>query len=296
MSETQTTGVSGMAGGSAVAREAIAQAATRTGVDFNYLLAQAKLESSLDPDARASTSSAAGLFQFTRSTWLQTLDRHGETHGLSWAGDAISGGRITDSSLAPQIMELRYDAGASALMAAELARDNAADLSSFLGREPDAAELYLGHFLGSGGARRFLGALSATPDMSAAGVLPQAASANRRIFYERTGAPRSVSGVMDLIRNRMATAMEQGAEHAGNSPQLAWGGAQARFDAAQGVPGPLQGGSRLARNAQSSAPPAPRLSMADMLQSTFGTMAGADGSGAPTTVRNAYAKLNRLGL
>ncbi|MBW8754478.1 MAG: lytic transglycosylase domain-containing protein, partial [Sphingomonadales bacterium] len=41
-------------------RAAIARAAQATGVDFNYLLAQAKLESSLDPGAKAPTSSAAG--------------------------------------------------------------------------------------------------------------------------------------------------------------------------------------------------------------------------------------------
>ena len=37
---------------------AIARAATRTGVDFVYLLAQARLESGLDPSAKARTSSA----------------------------------------------------------------------------------------------------------------------------------------------------------------------------------------------------------------------------------------------
>ena len=43
---------------------AIARAATRTGVDFDYLLAQARLESGLDPSAKAQTSSATGLYQF----------------------------------------------------------------------------------------------------------------------------------------------------------------------------------------------------------------------------------------
>ena len=42
-------------------RAAIARASAATGVDFNYLLAQAKIESALDPTARAGTSSAAGL-------------------------------------------------------------------------------------------------------------------------------------------------------------------------------------------------------------------------------------------
>ena len=53
---------------------AIARAAQATGVDFSYLLAQARIESSLNPTARAGTSSAAGLYQFTKGTWLAMLD------------------------------------------------------------------------------------------------------------------------------------------------------------------------------------------------------------------------------
>ena len=55
-------------------RAAISRAAQATGVDFGYLLAQARLESGLNPNARARTSSATGLYQFTNSTWLRTLD------------------------------------------------------------------------------------------------------------------------------------------------------------------------------------------------------------------------------
>ena len=63
MSQPQTTGVlgGGPTGNARQVRASIARAAQSTGVDFNYLLAQAKLESSLDPSARASTSSAAAL-------------------------------------------------------------------------------------------------------------------------------------------------------------------------------------------------------------------------------------------
>jgi hypothetical protein len=123
-------------------RASIARAAQATGVDFDYLLAQAKLESSLNPAARAPTSSAAGLYQFTNGTWLQTLKRHGASHGMNWAGAMIDGGRVTDPAMRAQIMAMRYDADASSLMAAELANDNRADLTALLGREPDAAESF----------------------------------------------------------------------------------------------------------------------------------------------------------
>ncbi|PEQ14726.1 transglycosylase [Novosphingobium sp. PC22D] len=277
-------------------RAAIARAAQATGVDFDYLLAQAKLESSLDPQAKAGTSSAAGLYQFTRGTWLQTLDRHGANHGLGWAGDAISGGRITDPALASQIMALRYDPDASALMAAELAGDNRDALHGVLGREPDAAELYLGHFLGAQGASRFLGALASDPGQSAAALLPSAAGANRAIFYAPGGAARSVEGVMNLIRAKVDGAMEGGfdvdwSQIARFDQGVTMGGAQAAP-----APAPQWQGGPIAREFHASlpaAPSVPTMSMADTLAASFG---GSDAQGTPANVRNAYAKLARFGL
>ena len=73
-----------MSGVSAVQRSeaqaAIARASVATGVGFNFLLAQAKLESGLNPSARAGNSSAAGLYQFVDNTWLDTLERHMSAH------------------------------------------------------------------------------------------------------------------------------------------------------------------------------------------------------------------------
>jgi soluble lytic murein transglycosylase-like protein len=87
-----TTPVAAPAGQTAAdgVRGAIARAAAATGVDFNYLLAQARLESGLDPSARATTSSAAGLYQFTGSTWLAMLDKHGAAYGVPGT-DALGG-------------------------------------------------------------------------------------------------------------------------------------------------------------------------------------------------------------
>ena len=69
---------------------AIASSAERTGVDFNYLLGQAKIESGLDPLAKARTSSATGLFQFIDQSWLGVVEKHGHKYGLDWAKSAIS--------------------------------------------------------------------------------------------------------------------------------------------------------------------------------------------------------------
>ena len=260
-------------------RAAIVRAAETTGVDFDYLLAQAKIESSLDPAARAQTSSAAGLYQFTGGTWLATLDRHGASHGLGWAGAAIDGGRVSDPAVRAQIMALRFDPSASALMAAELANDNRAELQTALGRTPDSAELYLAHFLGAEGAKTFLGALSADPGQSAAGLMPRAAAANRTIFFAG-GAPRSLGGVMDQIRGKVAAAMDAGSQ------------TSSYVQAAAPIPAPA--GGQLARefHAAPQVQAAPRLSMAETLRATF----GANGPAVPASVRSAYGKLQAFGL
>jgi hypothetical protein len=264
------------------AHAAIARASARTGVDFDYLVAQARLESGLDPNARAGTSSAAGLYQFIGGTWLETLDRHAGTHGLDWAGAAItrSGGRATiaDPAMRSQIMALRYDPDVSALMAAELARDNSAELSGFLGREPDAAELYLAHFLGAGGARSFLGALQSSPDASAAALFPKPAEANRAIFYDN-GRPRSVGEVMDLMRSKVSAAMQGGGYRPG---------------AAYASSAPASAYSRAAQDFTAAAPPR-RVSMAETLQATFGGSESLGGRAAQR-VGEAYGKFRAFGL
>ncbi|HUD31219.1 MAG TPA: lytic transglycosylase domain-containing protein [Novosphingobium sp.] len=278
-------------------RAAIAQAAEATGVDFQYLMAQAKLESSLDPAARASTSSAAGLYQFTSGTWLSTLDRHGAEHGMGWVSDAIQGGAIADPATRAQVMSLRYDPQVAALMAGELAADNRADLTAKLGREPDSAELYLAHFLGSAGAGKFLSALADDPGQSAAAILPKAAAANRSIFFSG-GAPRSVGQVMALMRGKVDGAME-GGFGPGNAVEWAQGGPSIPYDTGFESAGfevaSYQPAGPIAREFHAglaaAAPTAPR-SMAETLQAAF----GASDSAASGHVREAYSKLARLGL
>ncbi len=297
MSEPQS--VAGVQAGRTDVRAAIARAAQATGVDFNYLLAQAKLESGLNPAARAPTSSAAGLYQFTNGTWLSTLQRHGADHGMDWAGTAIDGGRVTDPMARAQIMAMRYDPGTSAMMAAELANDNRADLASVLGRQPDATELYLAHFLGAAGAKDFLTALNANPGGSAAAVLPKAAAANRKIFFDAAGAPRSLGAVMDVLRGKVAAAMETGpvpevgGDYDSAPPQLAGGPIARQFAAArQEVSGGLPAPSA---PAWPSAPVA-RLSMADTLRTAFAGAGDGGQAAVPDFVRAAYGQFKQFGM
>ncbi len=280
--------------GDARARQAIARAASRTGVDFNYLLAQAKLESSLDPSAKAKTSSASGLYQFIDSTWLRTLDQHGEGMGLGSVAAAIdtAGGRsrVSDPSQRAAIMALRFDPDTSALMAGALANDNREALTGVLGREPDSAELYLAHFLGTGGAGKFLGQLSANPDLSAASILPKAAAANRSIFYGPGGSARSVAEVMDVIRTKMAGAMENG-----GTPSFQFAGRNIGSPSYPSYPPPYSpASSRMSEAAGGSAAAMP--SMADTLKSSFALTGDLMPERARNHVRGAYAALQAFKL
>jgi hypothetical protein len=186
---TRASGIDGVA-------NAIRSAAARTGVDFSYLMAQARVESGLNPQARARGSSARGLYQFTDTTWLETVFKHGAAHGLGWAAEAIASGAAGAGSAArATILDLRDNAEAAALMAGEFARDNAASLEGRLGRTVGSTDLYMAHFLGSGGATKFLRTLASAPGSAAATLLPVAAAANRSIFFDRDGSAYSVAEV-----------------------------------------------------------------------------------------------------
>lgn len=96
------------------------------GLPEGYLSRTYQIESGGNPNAQNPNSSAGGGFQFIDST--------AKAYGL------------TDKT----------DLGASADAAARLARDNAAALRGVLGRDPTAAELYLAHQQGGGGASALL--------------------------------------------------------------------------------------------------------------------------------------------
>jgi hypothetical protein len=189
--------------------QAIYNAASATGIDFNYLFNQARVESSLNPDAKAQTSSATGLYQFIEQSWLGVVAKHGDDHGLGWAASAIERGsdgryRVADPAMRAAILDRRRDPDAAAAMAAEFASDNRDHLQQRLGHEVESVDLYLAHFLGAGGATTFLRHYEANPDASAAALFPAAARSNRGVFFSRDGSARRLSEV----RERFAAKFE----------------------------------------------------------------------------------------
>src|SRR3546814_16038823 len=94
-------------------------------------------------------------------------------------------------------------------MAAALTGDNRTYLESRIGRSAEPVDLYLAHFLGSGGAAKFLSALEANPDQPGATMMPEAAAANRSVFYAADGNMRSLAE----IRERFRVPPERGGSH-----------------------------------------------------------------------------------
>ena len=304
---------------------AIADASRRSGVDFDFLLAQARIESAMDPGARAPTSSASGLYQFIESTWLSTMQRHGARFGFGDVAARIArtpGGEahVADPAERRAILDLRRDPRIAALMAAGLAEDNRAHLSGALGREPGHSELYLAHFLGAGGAERFLTEMARDPGQSAAALFPRAAAANRAVFHDAAGRARSLGEVMEGITAKVERARALAPDMPVMPPDLI---------ADEAVFGPgdrpaLTGADRpaIARRpvvarrpglpaapaARGTAPAAP-ASIARVLSATLegiaagrGAVQGGDGPGtgaierASERIRAAYDRLKAMGL
>jgi hypothetical protein len=213
-------------GSSANVTGAIRQAAQATGANFGYLLATAQVESRLNPGAAAPTSSASGLFQFIEQTWLSTMKQAGPAFGYGQYAAAItrteSGAyTVSDPSLRREILDLRKDATANALMAGVFTRQNAAKLGNQLGRAASEGELYIAHFLGPTGATRLISAAAERPNTRAADLFPGGARANRSIFYDKAGNARSVTQVYEALvgRYQVARAGPAGTVAAAAAPQ-----------------------------------------------------------------------------
>jgi hypothetical protein len=180
---------------------ALKNAAAATGSDFHYLLGTAMRESSLKPNAQSSTSSASGLFQFVEQTWLGLVKEHGAQHGLGNYAAAINkdgDGRYRAEAGAKQsILDLRKDPSLAALMAGEYAKSTQGTMRASLGRDVCGGELYAAHFLGPDAACKLIRLAGSDPGASAAAQFPQAASANKSVFFHDGGAPKSVREVYD---------------------------------------------------------------------------------------------------
>ena len=126
------------------------------------------VESSGDPLAKAKTSSAAGLAQFTEKTWLGLFDKvFPELRELNTT----------------QKLALRFNEDASRKMLEALTRENQASLVR-AGIDPNATNTYLAHFLGAGDAIKVI--LANPNDLIKGLVQAESIEANKSILKDKT--------------------------------------------------------------------------------------------------------------
>lgn len=132
------------------------------------------------------------------------MRQEGPKQGMANFAGAISedgNGRLTvsDPALREKILQLRTDPQVATVMAGALTQKNAEQLGQALGRQPQAGELYIAHVLGARGASDLIRMAGADPTRAAARDFPEAAAANRSIFYDKAGRARSAQEVYGLL-------------------------------------------------------------------------------------------------
>ena len=179
--------------------------------DASYLKKIAQVESSGKANAKADTSSAAGLFQFTEGTWKQMTKQMGLNYSL----------------------EDRFDPKKSEEVASYFTKQQRRQLEKGTGRDASDADMYMAHFLGAGGATKFLNAMAKNPNAPASeGADEKALQANKSIFYNKEGQMRSLQDVYNIMSNKISKAGEliatgkvsDNIKNIGELPQAASGG------------------------------------------------------------------------
>lgn len=171
--------------GSEDAPDIINQAAKVAGVNPLVMMTMAMIESSLNPNASAKTSSAKGLYQFLDGTWKDMMRKYANKYGIPDGTD-------------------QFDPVASSLLGAEFLKENAKVSESVLNRPASAVDYYIPHFFGAGGARTFYRHLTQNPNAPAAQSMSKQARANKPIFY-KNGKPRSFAEVYQYFTSKMSS-------------------------------------------------------------------------------------------
>ncbi|CAO4179688.1 Transglycosylase SLT domain-containing protein [Methylorubrum populi] len=140
----------------------------------DYLSTTRATESGGNDLAKNPASTATGRYQFTKDTWAGLARKYPDL-GLTPDGR-------TDAAQQERAMQAFTNDNARALTAA--------------GVPINPGNLYVSHFLGEAGGPRFITGALSSPDAPATDfVTPGAARANRTIFFNRDGSPKTAGEV-----------------------------------------------------------------------------------------------------
>lgn len=154
------------------------------------------VESGLNPNAKNTESSATGIYQFTSGTWDEVMGKHSAQYGIP------EGTKPTDPA-------------ANAILGAAYLASNRDNFKSSFGKDPELTDLYLGHFLGNKGRKRYVDGLAANPNAEAHTLVSsRQAKSNKDIFWDKDGKARSASEVYSLFGNKLGVAETSGSNAA----------------------------------------------------------------------------------
>ena len=165
---------------------ALQSASKRVAVPVNLLTAMAGVESSFNEGAKASTSSASGMFQFINSTWNSVVKKYWAKYGY------------------PDRKPDRMRAEDSAILAAAMMKHEGYPAALKAAGSVSITDIYLTHFLGPGGGAAFIRNYQAKPNVEAATVTPdKVVKANMSIYY-KGGQAQTFKQIYDSFSQKLA--------------------------------------------------------------------------------------------
>lgn len=182
-------------------KDTLMAAANMVGVDPALAASIAGVESGFRPNAipyknpknpsAGVLSSAASFYQVIKGTWAELMKKYAAKYGIN-----------------PNTTQ--HDPRANALLGLEFIKENIDVIKKVKSNVTDT-DVYMAHFLGPYGAKRFLAAPPGDPAINHVGA--DQAKSNPSIFYDRNGNPRTVAAVYNdfdakLTKHRKADAAQ----------------------------------------------------------------------------------------
>ena len=188
-------------------------AVSSTEVEYDMLRLMAAQESSFKATVKNDFSKACGLMQLIPSTQLELMYNYGEDYGYERLSKHIKNNEgikdIDDPKLRETVLNICTDAFFSLEMGAEYARENIAKLhKDFSGRYVSYADVYMYHFLGANGGKKFIENLEKTPERAVnKDYSDRVVLANKPTFYkdEGKGAARSYAEIYEYYASKLST-------------------------------------------------------------------------------------------